>query len=51
MVLKEGNGVAQLHGELVVEQAPVTYGMVRAYIATLCGPRLLHRHGRRRYGR
>ncbi|MFE9123474.1 ISL3 family transposase [Streptomyces sp. NPDC007172] len=27
--------VTQLHGELVAEQAPVTYGMVRAHIATL----------------
>ncbi|MGA4979903.1 ISL3 family transposase [Streptomyces cinereoruber] len=29
--------VTQLHGELVAEQAPVTYGMVRAHIATLRG--------------
>ncbi|MFI7351905.1 ISL3 family transposase [Streptomyces sp. NPDC049936] len=27
--------VTRLHGDLVAEQAPVTYGMVRAYIATL----------------
>lgn len=27
--------VTRLHGELVAEQAPVTYGMVRAHIATL----------------
>ncbi|WP_241756993.1 ISL3 family transposase [Streptomyces sp. WAC00263] len=27
--------VTQLHSELIAEQAPVTYGMVRAYIATL----------------
>ncbi len=30
-------GVTRLHGELVAEQAPVTYGMVRAHIATLRG--------------
>ncbi|MEV2254411.1 ISL3 family transposase [Streptomyces sp. NPDC050147] len=29
--------VTRLHGELVTEQAPVTYGMVRAHIATLRG--------------
>ncbi|MFD4023226.1 transposase [Streptomyces sp. NPDC058576] len=29
--------VTQLQGELVAEQAPVTYGMVRAHIATLRG--------------
>ncbi|MEW2253052.1 ISL3 family transposase [Streptomyces sp. NPDC006975] len=29
--------VTQLHGELVAEEAPVTYGMVRAHIATLRG--------------
>lgn len=29
--------VTRLHGELVAEQAPVTYGMVRAHIATLRG--------------
>ncbi|MET7368733.1 ISL3 family transposase [Streptomyces sp. NPDC005566] len=29
--------VTRLHGELVAEQAPVTYGMVRAEIATLRG--------------
>ncbi|MET8968644.1 ISL3 family transposase [Streptomyces hydrogenans] len=29
--------VTRLHGELVAEQAPVTYGMVRAYIAALRG--------------
>ncbi|MFK0047580.1 ISL3 family transposase [Streptomyces sp. NPDC090741] len=29
--------VTRLHGELVAERAPVTYGMVRAYIATLRG--------------
>ncbi|MFD4757292.1 hypothetical protein [Streptomyces sp. NPDC058426] len=27
--------VTRLHGELVAEQAPVTYGMVRAHVATL----------------
>ncbi|MER5726916.1 transposase [Streptomyces sp. NPDC002138] len=29
--------VTRLHGELVAEQAPVSYGMVRAHIATLRG--------------
>lgn len=29
--------VTRLHGELVAEQAPVTYGMVRAHIAALRG--------------
>lgn len=29
--------VTQLHGELVAEQAPVTYRMARAHIATLRG--------------
>ncbi|MFD3651609.1 hypothetical protein ACFWVT_08050 [Streptomyces cyaneofuscatus] len=29
--------VTRLHGELVAEQAPITYGMVRAHIATLRG--------------
>ncbi|MEU4028061.1 ISL3 family transposase [Streptomyces anulatus] len=29
--------VTRLHGELVAEHAPVTYGMVRAHIATLRG--------------
>ncbi|MFD8818904.1 transposase, partial [Streptomyces sp. NPDC059627] len=29
--------VTRLHGELVAEDAPVTYGMVRAHIATLRG--------------
>ncbi|MFD3536916.1 ISL3 family transposase [Streptomyces sp. NPDC058661] len=29
--------VTRLHGELAAEQAPVTYGMVRAHIATLRG--------------
>ncbi|WP_260328634.1 transposase [Streptomyces sp. Ag109_O5-1] len=29
--------VTRLHGELVAKQAPVTYGMVRAHIATLRG--------------
>ncbi|MFB7275539.1 transposase [Streptomyces hydrogenans] len=29
--------VTRLHGELAAEQAPVTYGMVRAYIAALRG--------------
>ncbi|WUW00899.1 transposase [Streptomyces sp. NBC_01471] len=29
--------VTRLHGELVAERDPVTYGMVRAYIATLRG--------------
>ena len=29
--------VTQLHGELVAKQAPVTYGMVRAHVATLRG--------------
>ncbi|GAA3380719.1 ISL3 family transposase [Streptomyces sannanensis] len=29
--------VTRLHGELVAERAPVTYGMVRAHIATLRG--------------
>ncbi|WP_224293112.1 transposase [Streptomyces olivaceus] len=29
--------VTQLHGELIAKQAPVTYGMVRAHIATLRG--------------
>lgn len=29
--------VTQLHGELVAEQAPVSYGMVRAHVATLRG--------------
>ncbi|MGW1411745.1 ISL3 family transposase [Streptomyces sp. NPDC002403] len=29
--------VTRLHGELIAEQAPVTYGMVRAHIATLRG--------------
>ncbi|MEE1739814.1 hypothetical protein PUR49_25405 [Streptomyces sp. BE147] len=32
------HNVTQLHGELVAEQAPVTYGMVRAHIATSRGP-------------
>ncbi|UPT47304.1 MULTISPECIES: hypothetical protein [Streptomyces] len=29
--------VTRLHSELVAEQAPVTYGMVRGHIATLRG--------------
>ena len=29
--------VTRLHGELVAEHAPVTYGMVRSHIATLRG--------------
>ncbi|MGW3399171.1 transposase [Streptomyces hydrogenans] len=34
--LVEGcTSATQLHGELVAEQAPVTYGMVRAHVATL----------------
>ena len=43
--------VTRLHGELIAEHAPVTYGMVRAHIATLReAPAAPHR-GRRRYGR
>ncbi|MFD7876605.1 hypothetical protein ACFV5G_21285 [Streptomyces sp. NPDC059766] len=30
-------GVTRLHGELVAKRAPVTYGMIRAYVATLRG--------------
>lgn len=46
--------VTRLHSELIAEQAPVTYGMVRAHIATLRGTPSAappHRRGRRRCDR
>ncbi|MFE5793343.1 hypothetical protein ACFQ8C_12310 [Streptomyces sp. NPDC056503] len=43
--------VTRLYGEPAAEQAPVTYGMLRAHIATLRGAPPSHRRGRRRYGR
>ncbi|MFI7301489.1 hypothetical protein [Streptomyces sp. NPDC050121] len=43
--------VTRLHSELIAEQAPVTYGMVRAHIATLRGLHPGRRPGRRRCGR
>lgn len=47
--LAEGcTNVTHLHSELVANNAPVTYQMVRAHTATLRGGRPARRRGRRR---